>query len=211
MAKLLNVSTKQALIINYKSDINANSGIEAGWIITPVTDGTAQLLILAVQKPNENRVNLFPRTALTPRGITESAAQAKYMADLATMKTYFGLVNVNDTAAAIGLPQIKLDDGGIWWDPSVRTFPTPVFTSNETWDKVTADGTHKLLNYFNATTGVFDAAPVVAVATTDSAAKTFLGLTARQITIGSAIVTFVALVIIDPLKILWKKKKGGKK
>lgn len=210
MAKILNISAKQAIIINYKSDVNANSGIEAGWIITPVTDGTAELLILATQKPNENRINLFPRTGLTPRGITETAAQAKYIADLATLKTYFGLSVVGDTAAAIGLPQIKLDTGGVWWDPSVRSFPTSVFTSNESFDKITADGNHKLLNYFNATTGVFDAAPIAPFKNGDPEVKTFLGLTTRQWVIGGSIATFLVLLVTDPLKLIWKKKKSGK-
>lgn len=209
MAKTLSIS-EQALIVNYKSAVTQSSGIEALHVITPFTDGVAGLLIMASQRPNENRINLLPKTGLTPRGIYETAALDKYMADLAAIKAFFGLVNVGDTAAAISLPQIKLDEGGVYWDPAVATFPTPKFASSETTDKITADGNHKVLNYFNVTTGTFDAKPAVLtpVAVT---ANTALGFTARQWTIGAAIATVLTLVIWDPMKLIWNRKKKAKK
>lgn len=209
MGKSLLVSA-QALIVNFKSAVTQFSGIEALHVLTPLTDNTAGLLIMASQKPNESRVNLFSKTALGNRGITEVAAQDKYMATDAAIKTFFGLVSVGDTAAAIGMPQIKLDAGGVYWDPAVSTFPTPIFTSSATEDKVSADGNHKLLNYFNITTGTFDSKPAVltpAVVT----ANTTLGLTTRQWTIGGVIAAVVGFVIWDPANWIWNRKKKSKK
>lgn len=205
MAKTLQTS-EQALIANYKSA--PGQGIEALHVITPFTDGVPGLLIMASQQPNINRVNLLPRTALTPRGIVETAAQEKYMADLAAIKTFFGLVNNGDSAAAINMPYIKLDTGGVYWDTSLASFPTPIFASNAATDKITADGNHKVLNYFNVTTGTFDAKPALyGNGNPGNEPKLFLGFTTRQWTVTGVIASVVGFVIWDPLKLIWNRKK----
>ncbi|WP_337045310.1 hypothetical protein [Emticicia sp. 17c] len=186
MAKSLSVS-KQILIANYKSDVNSSSGIEAGYMITPLTDGTAGLKIYARIRPDVNRVDLLPKTALTLRGVTETAAQDKYMADLAALKTFFGLTNAGDTATGIGMPWIELDSAGVFWNTQKSSFPENAVFSTTATAGVTTDSTntHKYLNYFDPKTGDFGAIPVKTTAegpTTDTATfwqkykKWFIGL-----------------------------------
>ncbi len=212
MAKTITVS-KQASIVNYKEAVNSTSGIEAGFLITPLIDGAAQLLIYARVTPSLNRVNLSPRTALSARGITETAAQAKYMADDAAIKTFFGLTNVGDTGAALGFPYIKLDAGGVYWDTTTAAFTqSAIFSTTETAGvTISVDGNHKYLNYFDNKTGDFGAVPATVTAGTDTPTteKNFLGLTVRQtwLAVGGAVLAVLAY--IDPLKV-WRKNKGGR-
>ncbi|MBA4849482.1 hypothetical protein [Emticicia sp. BO119] len=202
MAKTLSVS-KQVLIANYKSDLNANSGIEAGYVITPATDGTAGLKIYGRVRPDVNRVDLLPKTALGSRGITETAAQDKYMADLAALKTFFGLVNAGDTATAISMPWIKLDASGVYWDPQVATFPETAVYSVATTDGVTTDSsnTHKYLNYFDPKTGDFGSIPVKATADGTPTTETFFQKYKNWF-IGGGIVAAVGVLAA----LLWPKK-----
>lgn len=206
--------SKQIGIANYKASQTQSSGIEALHVITPVKDSVTGLLILAIQKPGLNRVKLHPAADLSLRGITETAAQAKYISDTATLKSYFGLSNVGDSAAAMGLPQVRLDEGGVYLDPQVASFPTPSFASTAVENKISSDGNHLWMNYFNPVTGTFDAVPgplVTGNQTPGSETKTFLGLTSRQWTIGGVIAGLATFIIWDPRNMIWNRKKGQSK
>lgn len=203
MAKSLNVS-KQILIANHKANVDANSGIEAGFMITPINDGAAGLKIYARIRPDVNRVDLLPKTALTQRGIIEAAAQDKYMADLAAIKTFFGLVNNGDNAALIGMHWIELDAGGVFWNPAKSPFPQPAVFSVSATEGVTEDvaKTHKYLNYFNPATGDFGVAPVKAAASDPTTPETFWAKWKNWI-IGGGIAAGAAALAYA----LWPKKK----
>lgn len=212
MPKKLAVS-KQIGIINYKAPVNSSSGIEAGFIFTPSTDGVNGPKFYGRKLPNVNRVELFGADALTPRGITEAAAVAKYATNTAALKTFFGLTNVGEDASSIGMPWIKLDGGGVYWDETVNPFPEQVFFATTATEGVKNDvsDTHKYLNYFNPATGDFDATPVKAAAETTTEPGFYQKYKSAiwwgvggLVVIGSAVV-----LILNPFK--WGKKKSKSK
>lgn len=204
---------KQILIANYKLAVNESSGIEAGYKLTPSTDGVPGLNIYGYIRPNVNRVYLGGRDVLTPRGITETAAQAKYMVDTAALKTFFGLSAVGDDASAAGMPWIKLDGGGVYWDTAVAPFPESTVFSTTATDGVKTDNsdTHKYLNYFNPATGDYDATPVKATASDAVVAEGFYQKNKITIWVISGILVVGAAVvaIFNPFK--WGKKTAKKK
>lgn len=207
--KKLTVS-KQIAIINYKSAVSSGSGIEAGYIFTPSTDAVNGPKFYGRKLPNVNRVDLFGADALTPRGITEAAAVAKYATNTAALKTFFGLTNVGDDASAIGMPWIKLDGGGVYWDETVSPFPEQTTFATTATEGVKTDNsdTHKYLNYFNPATGDFDATPVKATAADPAATQTLYQKYKSAIWwgIGGLVVVGGAVVLIlNTFK--WGKKK----
>ncbi|MBA4849015.1 hypothetical protein [Emticicia sp. BO119] len=208
MAKKVLVSA-QILIANYKAAVNDSSGIEAGYIITPQTDSVSGLKIYARIRPNVNRVDLLAKDSLDPRGITETVAKDKFMANLAAIKTFFALTNVGETAAALDMPQIKLDSGGVFWDTTVTSFPQPTVFSTNVVEGTTTDpsDTHKYLNYFTPSIGDFSAKPVTTPAAATASDEGFFAKYKRPILWGvGVVVVVVGFVAIDPFK--WFKKKS---
>lgn len=211
--KKISVS-KQIAIINYKQTVSSVSGIEAGYIITPYTDSVAGPKFYARILPNVNRVDILGADALTPRGITEATAVAKYAANTAALKTFFGLVNAGEDASANGMAWIKLDAGGVFWDLSVAPFPEGTVFATTATDGVKTDvsDTHKYINFFNPTTGDFDATPVKKAAAEGTDGEvSFYQKYKSAIWWGLAGVVVVVggiLVIANPFH--WGKKKKKK-
>lgn len=208
MAKKLLVSA-QILIANYKAAVNDSSGIEAGYVITPQIDSVSQLKIYARIRPNVNRVDLLAKDSLDPRGITETVAKDKFMANLAAIKSFFALVNVGESASGLDMPQIKLDSGGVYWDTTVTSFPQPTVFSTVVADGTTTDpgDAHKYLNYFNPAIGDFAAKPVTAPTAASASDEGFWAKYKKPILWGGGIlVTIVGFVALDPFK--WFKKKS---
>lgn len=210
MAKKLLVSA-QVVIVNYKQPVNDSSGIEAGYILTPQTDNVSGLKIYARIRPNVNRVDLLAKDSLDPRGINETVAKDKFMANLAAIKSFFNLVNAGESASGLDMPQIKLDGGGVYWDTQVTAFPqATVFTTSVT-DGTTTDpsDTHKYLNYFNPAIGDFNAKPVAAPVAAGASEGGFWATHKKTILWGGGIlVSVIGFVAWDPLN--WFKKKTTK-